>query len=45
MSSVKNADSIIVLDKGKLVQKGTHKELKNKEGYYKDIYMQQMSEM
>ncbi len=44
VSSVKNADSIIVLDKGKLIQKGTHQELKNQEGYYKDIYEQQMSE-
>ncbi len=45
VSSIKNADSIIVLDKGELIQKGTHQELKNQEGYYKEIYEQQMSEV
>lgn len=44
VSSVKNADSIIVLEKGKLIQKGTHQELKNKEGYYKEIYTQQTNQ-
>ena len=44
VSSVKNADSILVLDSGKLIQKGTHQELKKQEGYYKDIYEQQMEE-
>ena len=45
VSSIKNADSIIVLDQGKLIQKGTHKELKNQDGYYKEIYEQQMDEV
>jgi len=45
VSSVKNADSILVLDSGKLIQKGTHQELKKQEGYYKDIYEQQMEEV
>jgi len=43
VSSVKNADRIIVIDKGELIQKGTHQELKNQDGYYQDIYEQQMS--
>lgn len=43
ISSVKHADAIIVLDKGTLIQQGTHQELKNKEGYYKDIYEQQIN--
>ncbi len=45
VSSVKNADAIIVLDEGKLIQAGTHKELKNTKGYYREIYNQQLSEM
>jgi len=45
VSSIKNADSIIVLDDGKLIQQGTHLELKNKDGYYQDIYNQQLAEI
>ena len=44
ISSIKNADTIIVLDKGKITQKGTHKELLLAKGYYKDIYTQQLLE-
>jgi ATP-binding cassette subfamily B protein len=43
-SSVKNADKIIILDEGKIVQSGTHDELVNIEGYYQDIYNQQLEE-
>ncbi len=43
-SSVKNADKIIVLDKGKIIQTGTHKTLISIDGYYKDIYNQQLEE-
>ncbi len=44
VSSAKNADQIIVLDQGKIVQKGTHQILLNEEGYYKDLYLKQLSE-
>lgn len=43
-SSVKNADHIIVLDHGKVVQSGVHEDLIIKEGYYQDIYNQQLEE-
>jgi len=43
-SSVKNADKIIVLDKGKIAQSGTHNKLISVDGYYKDIYNQQLEE-
>ena len=43
-SSVKNADQIIVLDEGRVVQSGTHAELIRVEGYYQDIYNQQLEE-
>ena len=34
LSTVKNADNIIVLDKGKIAEQGTHKELTAKRGLY-----------
>ncbi|MBS9773594.1 MAG: ABC transporter ATP-binding protein [Tenacibaculum sp.] len=43
VSSVKNADKIIVLDKGKIIQQGTHNELLTVNGYYKYLYEQQLS--
>lgn len=43
-SSVKNADKIIVLDMGEIVQRGTHDSLINVSGYYQDIYNQQLEE-
>lgn len=43
-SSVKNADQIIVLEAGKIVQTGTHNMLISTKGYYQDIYNQQLEE-
>ena len=44
ISSAKNADKILVLDEGRLIQEGTHEELNNKEGYYKELYLHQLAE-
>ncbi|KGL63888.1 ABC transporter, transmembrane region:ABC transporter [Polaribacter sp. Hel1_85] len=44
ISSAKNADKIIVLDEGKITQQGTHNQLITQEGYYKDLYEQQLLE-
>lgn len=44
VSSAKNADKIIVLEDGKIVQQGTHDTLINQEGYYKHLYLKQLSE-
>jgi ATP-binding cassette subfamily B multidrug efflux pump len=44
ISSAKNADKIIVLEDGKVKQKGTHDELLNVDGYYKELYLNQLSE-
>lgn len=44
ISSAKNADKILVLEKGKSVQFGTHKVLVNSEGYYKELYTKQRLE-
>ena len=43
VSSAKNADKIIVLDGGRIIQEGTHEELNNTDGYYKDLYINQLS--
>ncbi len=44
VSSAKNADKILVLEAGRLIQEGTHVELNAKEGYYKELYHNQLSE-
>lgn len=44
VSSVKNADKIIVLEQGKIIQQGSHNELVNTEGYYKELYAKQLLE-
>ena len=44
VSSAKNADKIIVLDNGKIIQQGVHNQLVKQEGYYKELYEQQLLE-
>lgn len=44
VSSAKNADHIIILDGGRIVQQGPHSQLVNEEGYYKDFYLKQLAE-
>lgn len=44
ISSAKNATKIIVLDEGQIIQQGTHNQLVNSEGYYKEIYAKQLLE-
>ncbi len=44
VSSAKNADKIIILDEGKIIQQGSHNQLVNQEGYYKELYLKQLSE-
>ena len=45
VSCIKHADNIIVLDNGKVIQSGSHNELVKDEGYYKDLYLKQNSEI
>ena len=44
VSSAKNADKIIILEEGEIIQQGTHFQLLNQEGYYKELYLKQLSE-
>jgi subfamily B ATP-binding cassette protein MsbA len=43
LSTVEKADCIIVLDHGKIVEQGTHKELIKANGYYSKLYKMQFS--
>ena len=44
VSSAKNADKILVLQDGKILQQGSHDQLISQEGYYKELYINQLSE-
>jgi subfamily B ATP-binding cassette protein MsbA len=38
LATIKKADKILVMDAGKIVESGTHKELLKKDGYYRTLY-------
>ncbi len=40
-STIMNADKIIVLDKARIVEMGTHKELLARDGFYRQLYREQ----
>ncbi len=42
LSTVRNADQIVVLDKGRIVEKGTHSELAARKGAYYDLVKNQL---
>ncbi len=44
VSSAKNADKIIILDEGRIVEQGTHDQLIEAQGYYHDLYDKQLLE-
>lgn len=44
VSSAKNADKIIILEDGQIIQQGSHNQLINQEGYYSALYLKQLSE-
>lgn len=44
VSTAKYSDKIIVMDEGNIIQQGTHNELVNIEGYYKELYAKQLHE-
>ncbi len=44
LSTVQHADVIVVMDQGRIVEKGTHKELLEKGGFYQKLYQMQFRE-
>jgi ATP-binding cassette subfamily B protein len=45
LSTIQKADSILVLDHGEIVERGTHTELLGKHGYYAQLYNMQYKSM
>jgi len=43
LSTIRSADRILVIEKGKIIEEGSHKELLRKKGYYYKLYTTQFS--
>ncbi|MEH6406544.1 MAG: ABC transporter ATP-binding protein [Leeuwenhoekiella sp.] len=44
ISSAKNANNIIILEEGRIIQQGNHSQLITQDGYYKELYKKQLDE-
>lgn len=44
ISTIKNADHILLLDEGRIIEQGNHTELVNKKGSYYALYQKQLLE-
>jgi len=44
LATIKHANTILVIDKGKIMESGTHQELLNKNGMYLNLYQKQLKQ-
>ena len=44
ISSAKNADMVLVMEDGNIIQRGNHEGLVNTKGYYRELYLNQLTE-
>ena len=45
LSTIQKANTIIVVDKGRIVEQGNHEELLQREGFYANLYRMQYKEV
>jgi ATP-binding cassette subfamily B protein len=45
LSTIRAADQVLVLDGGRLIERGTHQSLLRDRGHYYSLYQQQFAEM
>jgi ABC-type multidrug transport system fused ATPase/permease subunit len=45
LSTIRAADEVLVLDAGRVIERGTHRQLLQNRGHYFDLYQQQFAEM
>ena len=43
LSTIRNADSIVVMNAGRIVEQGSHEELMERRGFYHDLYASQFA--
>ena len=43
-STIKDADLILVMEQGKVIEQGMHRELLEKKGFYAEVYNSQFAE-
>jgi ATP-binding cassette subfamily B protein len=41
LSTIRRADKVLVINKGEIIERGTHQDLLEKKGFYYRIYMSQ----
>lgn len=44
LSTIKNSDTILVMNDGKIIEQGTHEELLSANGFYKELYNSRLSQ-
>ena len=45
LSTIRNADAIMVLENGEIIERGTHEELLEKNGFYANLYNSQFEDV